>query len=249
MPHEGGEVNEVSIPDAHENMLHSDTVPSLLRERPELLIALFPMMCANTRLRRFPAYVEEVQSGFTRGRIEAQCPSKPKRDRLKRNYLFISTVQLMPGDMDLTKVNLFQGERRIDCRWDEADYEIARQVTNGSSSYEKQDSSGKMKASHHNRFFLVATPYGTSTALCQNEYANVDPTTRSAPVESNLKECDIDLLRNNMEERQSRCSTSFSPGGQVDGVRRLLSMVVLSMAMKDYRDGRRVKCASNDEPH
>ena len=155
----------------------------------------------------------------------------------------------MPGDMDLTKVNPFQGERRIDCRWDKADYEIACQVTNGSSSYEKQDSSGRMKASHCNRFFLVATPYGTSTALCQNEYANVDPTTRSAPAESTLKECDIDLLRNNMQEWQSWCSTSFSLCGQVDGVRRPLSMVVLSMAMKDYRDGRGDKCASNDEPH
>ena len=155
----------------------------------------------------------------------------------------------MPGDVELTKVNPFQGERRIDCWWDEADYEIACQVTNGSSSYEKQDSSGKVKASHHNRFFLVATPYGTSMALCQNEYANVNLTTRSAPVESTLKECNIDLLRNNMEERQSRHSTSFSPCGQVDGIWRPLPMVVLSMTMKDYRDGRRDKCASNDEPH
>ena len=106
-----------------------------------------------------------------------------------------------------------------------------------------------MKASHRNRFFLVATLYGASTALCKNEYADVDPTTRSAPAESTLKECDIDLLRDNMEERQSRCSTSFSLRGQVDGVRQPLSMVVPSTAMKDYRDGKRDKCASNDEPH
>ena len=49
------------------------------------------------------------------------------------------------------------------------------QVTNGSSSYEKQDSSSKLKAPHRNRFFLVATPHGASTALCQNEYANIEP--------------------------------------------------------------------------
>ena len=158
------------------------------------------MMHANTHFRQFPAYVKEVRSGFIRGHIKAQRSSKTKRDRLKRNYLFKSTVQLMPGDVDQTKVHPFQGERKIDCRWDEADYEIACQVANGSSSYEKQDSSDKMKAPHHNRFFLVATPYSTSTALCQNEYANVNPTTRSAPAESTLKECDIDLLRNNMEE-------------------------------------------------
>ena len=111
MPHEG-EVKEVLILDMHKNTLHSNAVPSLLREQPKL-IALFPMMRANTHFRWFPAYVEEVQSGFTRGCLEAQCPSKTKRDGLKRNYLLKSTVQLMPGDVDLTTVNPFQGERKI----------------------------------------------------------------------------------------------------------------------------------------
>ena len=46
----------------------------------------------------------------------------------------------MLGDVDWTKVNPFQGERKIDGRWDEADYEIACQVTNGLSLYERQDS-------------------------------------------------------------------------------------------------------------
>ena len=151
--------------------------------------------------------------------------------------------------MDRTKANPFQGKRKIDGRWDEADYEIVRQVANGSSSYEKQDSSGKLKVPHHKRFFLVATPHGASTALCQNEYANVNPTTCSAPAEFTLKECDMDLLRNKREEWQSQCSTRFSLCGQVDGVRWPLPMVVPSTATKDYRDGRRDKCASDDEPH
>ena len=98
------------------------------------------------------------------------------------------------------RLTLFQGERKIDSRWDEVDYKIARQVTNGLSSYEMKDSSGKMKAPHQNRFFLVAIPQGASMALCQNEYANVDPTTHSALVESTPLECDIDLPRNNVEE-------------------------------------------------
>ena len=112
MQHEGEESNEVSFPDVHENMLHSDAVPSLLGEQSELLIALFPTMRANTRFRQFSACVEEVQSGFTRGCIEARCPSKTKRDRLKRNYLFKSTVQLMPGDVDWTKVTRFKEKGR-----------------------------------------------------------------------------------------------------------------------------------------
>ena len=155
----------------------------------------------------------------------------------------------MPGNMDWMKVNPFQGKRKIDGWWDKADYKIARQVANGSSSYGKRDLSGKLKVPHRNRFFLVATPHGASMALCQNEYADVNPTTCSVPSEFTLKECDMDLLRNKREEWQSRCSTSSSPYGQVDGIWWLLSMVVLSTAMKDYRDGRRDKCASDDEPH
>ena len=57
-----------------------------------------------------------------------------------------------------------------------------------------------MKAPHRNRFFQVATLHGVSTALCQNECANVDLTTHSTLTESTPLECDIDLPRNNVEE-------------------------------------------------
>ena len=82
----------------------------------------------------------------------------------------------------------------------EVEYEIAHQVTNGSPSYETKGLGGKVKAPHHNRFFLVATPQGASTALCQNECANVHLTTHSALAEFTPLECDIDLPRNTVEE-------------------------------------------------
>ena len=218
-----GEFKEVFLSDMQESVLHGDAVSKLtrsfsgtksagtgcfphyflLRGQPEP-IALFPMVCACTLFRRVLAYVMEVRSGLNKGRIQAQRSSKNRRDRTRRNYnTFKSTVQLILGDMCWTKVNPFQGERKIDSRWDEVDYEIARQVTNGSPSYETKDSSGKMKVPHQNRFFLVATLCGVSTALCQNECANVDLTTRSALTESTPLECDIDLPRNNVEERLS----------------------------------------------
>ena len=78
---------------------------------------------------------------------------------------------------------------------------------------------------------------------------NTDLTTHSALTEFTPLECDIDLPRNNVEERQSRRSTSLSPCGQVCGIRQSLQEVVPSTAMKDNRDGRRDKCACNDEPH
>ena len=204
-------------------------------------------MHANTHFRRVPAYVEEVQKGFKRGHIKAQCPSQNERDRPRRNYdIFTSTVQLMLGDVDWTKANKFQGKRKMDCRWNKVEYEIAHQVPNGSPSYETRDSSSKVKAPHHIRFFPVATPQGASMALCQNKYANIYPTSCSALAEFTPQGCDIDLLRNIVEERLSRFSTSFSPCRQVDGIRQPLPMVVPSTVM---RDGKRDECASDNEPH
>ena len=121
---------------------------SLRKGQPEP-IALFPMVRACTLFRRVLAYVMEVRSGLNKGCIEALCSSNNRRDKTTRNYnLFKSTVQLIPGDMCWMKVNPFQGERKIDSRWDEEDYEIVHQVANGSSSYETKGSSGKMKAPH-----------------------------------------------------------------------------------------------------
>ena len=47
-----------------------------------------------------------------------------------------STVRLIPGDACWMEANPFRGEREIESRWDEEDYEITRQVANGPSSYE-----------------------------------------------------------------------------------------------------------------
>ena len=161
----------------------------------------------------------EVRRGLNKGRIEAHCLSNDRRDKTTRNFnLSKSTVQLILGDACWTEVNPFQGERKIDSRWDKEDYEIACQVANGSSSYETKGSSSRVKVPHRNGFFQVATLCGVSTAMCQNECTNVDLTTRSALTEPTTLECDIDLLRNNMEERLSRCSTSLSLCGQVDGI-------------------------------
>ena len=88
----------------------------------------------------------------------------------------------------------------MEYRWDEVEYEIARQVANGSPSYEMKDLSGKVKIPHHNRVFQVAIPQGASTALCQSMYANINLTTHYAPAEFTPLECCIDLLRNIMEE-------------------------------------------------
>ena len=86
MQHKGEESNEISFSNVQENMLHSDAVPSLPGEQSKL-IALFPTVHAHTHLRWFPAYVEEVQSGFTGGRIEAWRPSKIKREHTQKETI------------------------------------------------------------------------------------------------------------------------------------------------------------------
>ena len=201
------------------------------------------MVRAWTLFRRVLAYVMEVWRGLNIGRNGAHCLSNNRRDKTTSNFnLSKSTVQLILGDTCWMKVNPFQGERKIEGRWDKEDYEIVRQVTNGPSLYETKHSSGRVKVSHQNRFFQVATLRGVSTALCHNECTNVDLTTRSALTESTPLECNIDLLRNNVEEQLSWHSTSLSLCGQVDGVRWSLYKVVPSTAMRDNRDGRRGKC-------
>ena len=138
------------------------------------------------------------------GHIEALHQSNNKGDRQRTNYdKFISTVQLMPGDVVWMKANMFQGKRKMEYRWDRVEYEIVCQVANGLPSYEMKDLSSKVKTPHCNRLFLVATPQGAPTALCQSEYANVNLTTHSVLAESTPLECDIDFLRNTVEEQLS----------------------------------------------
>ena len=88
--------------------------------------------CMHELFKRVLAYVMEVRSGLNKRRINARCSSNNRRDKTTRNYnLLKSIVELIPGDACWTEVNPFQGERKIDSRWDEEDYEIARQVANG----------------------------------------------------------------------------------------------------------------------
>ena len=132
----------------------------MLGKQPRLEVdLLFPTICANMHHRQVPAYVEEVQKHFKEGHTEALHQSNNKGDRQRRNYdKFTSTVQLMLGDVVWTKANAFQGKRKMEHQWDEVEYEIVCQVTNGVPSYETKDSSSKVKTPHHNRLFLVATP-------------------------------------------------------------------------------------------
>ena len=165
MQREGKEEPEdMSSPQVHESMPCSDAVWFLtqpynsmksavrgcalyclmLGKQPRLPVVLLPMICVNTCLRWVLAYVEEVQECFKEGCNEASHQPNNERDRQRGNYKFASTVQLRLGDVVWTKANTFRGKRKMEYQWDEVEYEIAHQVTNGLSSYETKYWSGKV---------------------------------------------------------------------------------------------------------
>ena len=82
----------------------------------------FPTIGMDTCCRQVPAYIEEVQKHFKEAHTEAQHQSNNKVDRQKRNYdKFTSTVQLMLGDVVLTKADTFQGKRKVKDQWNEVE--------------------------------------------------------------------------------------------------------------------------------
>ena len=86
------------------------------------------------------------------------------------------------------------------------------------SSYEIKDSSGNVKVAHHNQLFLLATPQGEATPLCESEDADSSTSTQSALAELTPLECEADLLEDNVEGCLTQHLTSHAPLGWVDGI-------------------------------
>ena len=83
----------------------------------------------------------------------------------------------MLGDTLLKKADTFQGKRKVKDQWSKVEYEVICQVTNGVPSYEIKDSSSNVKVTHHNRLFLLATPQGEVTPLCESEDVDANVST------------------------------------------------------------------------
>ena len=61
-----------------------------------------------------PAYVEEVRKFFKEAYAEAHLQTNSEVDRQKQYYdRAASTMQLMPGDIVLMKLDMFQGKRKV----------------------------------------------------------------------------------------------------------------------------------------
>ena len=104
-----------------------------------------------------PIYVEEVRKCFKEAYTEAHLQTNSEVDQQKRYYdRATSTMQLMPGDIVLMKLDAFQGKRKAKDRWSEVEYVVTRQVTNDVPMYKVRDDGRNVKVTHCNRLFLVA---------------------------------------------------------------------------------------------
>ena len=55
------------------------------------------------------------------------------------------------------KNDAYQGKWKVKDWWNETEYVVVHQVTDGIPAYEVKDEAGNVKTIHHNRLFLVAT--------------------------------------------------------------------------------------------
>ena len=110
-----------------------------------------------------PVYVEEVRKHFKEAYTKAHLQTNSEARWQKQYYdRDTSTMQLMPGDVILMKLDAFQGKRKVKDRWNEVEYVVICEVANGVPTYEVKDDGGNIKVAHRNRLFLVA-PMGDVT--------------------------------------------------------------------------------------
>ena len=143
---------------------------------------------------RVPMYVEEIRKCFKEAYTEVHLQTNSNVDWQKWYYDKVnSTVQLMPGDIVLMKLDMFQGKRKVKDRWSEAEYVVICQVTNDVPLYEVRDNSGNVKVTHGNRLFLVAPTKEDAMPLGRSESVSNEGTTQSVLVELTLLEWNSEI--------------------------------------------------------
>ena len=81
-------------------------------------------MSAHVCSHCIPVYVE-VGKHFKEAYAEAHLQTNSKADWQKQYYDRVTgTVQLMPGDIVLMKLEVFQGKRKVKHQWSEAEYMV-----------------------------------------------------------------------------------------------------------------------------
>ena len=93
----------------------------------------------------------EVREHFKEAYTEAHSQTNDKAEQQKRySDRATSTVQLIPGDIVLMKLDAFQGKFKVKDWWSETEYVVVCPVTEDVPTYEVQDNDQNVKTVHHN---------------------------------------------------------------------------------------------------
>ena len=170
---------------------------------PHLLVDFyFPTRDTHVCSHHVPVYIEEVRRHFKEAYTEVHLSTNSKVDRQKWYYdRATSTVQLIPGDVVLMKLDAFQGKRKVKDQWSKAEYVVMHQVADDVPVYEVRDDGRMVKVVHHNRLFLVAPAKEDATPLGGSESISEEGTTQSSlaelsplELESETPESEVDKV-------------------------------------------------------
>ena len=105
---------------------------------PHLLVDFyFSTMNSHLHSHDVPAYIEEVRKCFKEAYAEVHLQTNSEVDWQKWYYdRATSTMQLMPGDIVLMKLDAFQGKRKVKDWWSEAEYVVVCKVADDVPTYE-----------------------------------------------------------------------------------------------------------------
>ena len=85
----------------------------------------FPTKRTHVCSHHVPAYVEEVRKCFKEADTEAHLQTNSKAEQQKQYYdRATNTMQLMPGDIVLVKLDAFQGKSKAKDRWSKVEYVV-----------------------------------------------------------------------------------------------------------------------------
>ena len=169
----------------------------------------FPTKGTHVHSHQVTTYVEEVRKCFKEAYTEVHLQTNSKVDWQKWYYDKVtSTVQLMPGDVVLMKLDAFQGKRKVKDRRSEAEYVVIHQVANDVPVYEVRDDGGNGKVTHRNRLFIVAPIKEDATYLEGSKSISDEGTTRSALVELTPLEWNSEMPESDVDEVLTRHLTS-----------------------------------------
>ena len=209
----------------------------------------FPMKDTHVRSRRIPAYVEEVRKCFKEAYTEAHLQTNSEAEQQKQYYdMATSTMQLMPGDVILMKLDAFQGKRKAKDRWSEVEYVVTRQVTSDMPAYEVKDDGRNVKVAHHSRLFLMAPTRNTATPLGGSKSVSYVGAAQSTLVELTPL-CGGEMSESEVEGMLTQHPASRVPLGWVDGVLWPLPSVALRLMICELGSVDGASSLGNEDVH